>query len=45
METTDLVFLVAAVVTVGMQLACFAVANALKFDKITDLAGARDACF
>lgn len=33
-------FALSAAVTVGMQLICFAIAAMLKFDKITDLAGA-----
>jgi hypothetical protein len=32
-------FALSAIVTVAMQLSCFVIAAALKFDKITDLAG------
>ena len=34
---------ITGIVTIGMQLACFAVAYLLQFDKLTDLAGEKRA--
>ena len=35
---------ITGILTIGMQLSCFAVAYVLQFDKLTDLAGESETC-